>query len=116
MAKKEPFTMESNLDKITEKIHEKPHKVMNILGQKLVREIKPKIPKDQGDLRKSIGYWARKDEKDLQIGWYKKPSRGVFYSHIIMGWEKDPIKPAVIKNKDLIQKLIGEALDEIRKE
>lgn len=32
MAKKEPFTMESNLDKITEKIHEKPHKVMNILG------------------------------------------------------------------------------------
>ncbi|GEM02499.1 Bacteriophage HK97-gp10, putative tail-component [Halolactibacillus halophilus] len=114
--KRKELTMESNLEHITKRIQEKPYKVMNLAGQQLVREIKPNVPKDKGDLRKSLGYWARKKEKDLQIGWYKDPKRGVFYSHILMGWEKDPIKPVVAKNAELIKQMIGEALDEIRKE
>ena len=32
------------------------------------------------------------------------------------GSEPDPLKPSVLRNKDLITRLIGEALDEIRKE
>lgn len=115
MARK-PFTMESNVDEIILKIQEKPMRVMNIIGQQLIREIKPNIPKDTGKLRKSISYWARPKEKDLQIGWYRDNKRGAFYSHIVMGHEKDPIKPVVVKNAELIQRLIGAALDEIRSE
>ena len=35
---------------------------------------------------------------------------------IMTGSEPDPLKPSVLRNKDLITRLIGEALDEIRKE
>ena len=52
----------------------------------------------------------------MQIGWYRDNKRGAFYSHIVMGHEKDPIKPVVVKNAELIQRLIGAALDEIRSE
>lgn len=117
---KQPFTMESNLDQIIEKIHEKPYTVMNKIGAALVKEIKPNIPKKTGRLRKSIGYWARKEQKDIQIGFYTNKKIGkdwsAFYSSILFGRQNDPIKAAVLKNAELIQRLIGEALDEIRKE
>lgn len=117
MAKK-PFTLESNLDVITEKIHEKPYLVLNKIGQDLRREIRTNIPKDTGKLRKSLDIWARRKEGDLLIGWYnpKRKDFAAFYSHIVMGWEKDPIKPVVLKNAETIKKLIAEALDEIRRE
>ena len=35
---------------------------------------------------------------------------------MITGAESDPIKPVVLKNAELIQQLIGAALDEIRSE
>ena len=38
--KREPFTFESNIEKVIPKIEEKPARVMNIIGQNLVREIK----------------------------------------------------------------------------
>ncbi|MDF2531635.1 MAG: hypothetical protein K0Q65_1216, partial [Clostridia bacterium] len=47
MAKKKPFTFESNLDKIIVKIEEKPQKVMNTIGQNLVKEIKSTTMKSQ---------------------------------------------------------------------
>lgn len=116
MARK-PFTMESNLDKITEKIREKPRRVMNKIGQTLVREIKATTMKTQFHQRrkilsKTLGYWARKKEKDLQIG-FKMSIPGIV-GKIMTGEEEDPIKPVVVRNADLIKKLIGEAFDEIR--
>lgn len=116
---KTPFTLESNLGKVTDKIHEKPMKVMNIIGQAIVKETKATTMKTQFHQRrkilsKTLGYWARKKEKDLQIG-FKMSIPGIV-GKMITGVEDDPIKPVVIKNADLIQKLIGEALDEIRKE
>jgi hypothetical protein len=119
MAKKrEPFTFESNLAKITERIEATPYKVMNITGQNLVREIKATTMKTQFHQRKAIltktlGYWARKQEKDLQIG-FKMSIPGIVGS-MITGKEEDPIKPVIIKNAQVIQDMIKTAIDEIGK-
>ena len=63
MSGKEKFTFESNLEKITVKIEEVPEKVLNIIGQNLVKEIRPNIPKRTGRLKKSLGYWGQKKGK-----------------------------------------------------
>lgn len=119
MAKRQPFMFESNLEKVTEKIEEKPQRVMNIIGQNLVREIRATTLKGQFDMRrrilhKSLGYWARKREKDIQIG-FKMSIPGIV-GKMMTGQESDPIKPVVIKNTQLIQDTIAKALDEIRNE
>jgi hypothetical protein len=108
MAKKSAFTFESNLEKITNKIEEVPEKVLNVIGQNLVNEIKPNVPKRTGKLKKSLGYWARKYEKDLQIGFK------IFYAPFVFNHD-DPIKPVVVKNKQLIADMIKTAIDEIGK-
>lgn len=117
--KRKPFEMESNLPYITRRIEEKPYRVMNTIGQQLTREIKSTTLRSQfharrGILNKKLGYWARRREKDLQIG-FKLSIPGIV-GRMMTGAEPDPIKPVVLKNKDLIQKMIGQALDEIRKE
>jgi hypothetical protein len=108
MAKKEPFKFESNLNKIIPKIEETPEKVLNVIGQNLVKEIKPNVTKKTGRLVKSLGYWARKQEKDLQIGFK------LFYAPFVFKHE-DPIKPVVVKNAQLIKDMIAQAIDEIGK-
>jgi hypothetical protein len=118
MARK-PLTFESNLHKVIPKIEAKPQRVMSIIGQQLVREIKSTTLQSQfhlrrGILRKTLGYWARKQEKDLQIG-FKMSIPGIV-GKMIMREENDPIKPVVVKNARLIQEMIGKALDEIRRE
>ena len=60
---KQPRTFESNLDYVTEKLKENPHRAMNLIGQQLVREIKPKIPRAEvkgGKFQNTVSYWARK--------------------------------------------------------
>ena len=128
MAKKrEPFTFESNLEKVTEKVHDKPLRVLNIIGQQLVREIRSNELKSNYNQRtkilsKTLGYWARKQERDLQIGFKISIEKNIagagpgIVGGIMTGSEPDPLKPSVLRNKDLITRLIGEALDEIRKE
>lgn len=119
MAKKQPFTFESNLDKIIEKVREKPFRVMNVVGSNLTREIRATTMKTQFHRRrallsKTLGFWARKKEKDLQIG-FKMSIPGIVGA-MITKQEEDPIKPVAVKNAELIKQMIGEALDEIRKE
>ena len=124
--KKAPFTLESNLEKIVAKIEEKPQRVMNIIGQNITKEVRANIKASgssrRGMLSKSLGYWARRKEKDLQIG-YKMSivanKQGVgpgIVGNMIRQTETDYIKDVVVKNKDMIVDLIGKALDEIRKE
>lgn len=117
MARK-AFTFESNLNKIIPKIEETPGKVLNIVGKNLVKEIKATTMKTQfhrrrGILTRTLGYWARKREKDLQIG-FKMSIPGIV-GPMISGTEADPIKPVVEKNKCIIQDMIKVALDEIGK-
>ena len=125
MARK-PFEFINNTDKVIEKIKEKPSKVMNLIGQNIVRETKSNLKASnssrRGMLISSLGYWARKKERDLQIGFkmsiVKNPSDvgpGIV-GDMITRQEKDPILPVVKKNIDLIQELIAQALDEIRRE
>lgn len=106
---RKPFEFESNLDKIIPRIEKAPHKVLNEVGRNVAREARPKVKHIRsGRLKKSLQYWARKREMDLQIG-FKMFYAPFLYEH------NDPIKPVVIKNKDLIQKLLAKALNEIGK-
>ena len=125
MARK-PFEFINNTDKVIEKIKEKPYRVMNLIGQNIVKETKANLKASnssrRGMLISSLGYWARKKERDLQIGFkmsiVKNPSDvgpGIV-GDMITRQEKDPILPVVKKNIDLIQELIAKALDEIRRE
>lgn len=125
MARKK-FEFINNTDKVIEKIKEKPTKVMNIIGSNLTREIKSEIKSSKssrrGMLASSLGYWARKQERDLQIGFKmsivanaQQVGPGIV-GDMITRKEPDPILPVVKKNIDLIVSLIGQALDEIRKE
>lgn len=124
--KKTAFKFENNTDKIIVKIQEKPMKVLNIIGANLTREIRSNIRSSgssrRGLLASSLGFWARKKEKDLQIGFkmsiienVQKVGPGIV-GKMIRFEEEDPIKPVVYKNRDLIQSMIAQAIDEIRKE
>jgi len=111
--KREPFTFESNLNKVVPRIEESPYRVLNIIGQTLVKEVRGTLrqyyKKRTGRLDKSLGYWARKKEKDLQIGFK------LFYAPFVLD-HNDPLKPVVEKNKYIIQDMIAKAIDEINKE
>lgn len=123
---KKKFTYESNLEKIMDRVQEKPHRVMNIIGQNLTREIRTNIRHSgssrRGMLERNVGYWARRQEKDLQIGFKMSIVANRFgvgpgiVGNLITRQEQDPIKPVVMKNKDMIVETIGKALDEIRRE
>jgi len=111
--KREPFTFESNLNKVIPRIEESPYRVLNIIGQTLVKEVRGTLrqhyKKRTGRLDKSLSYWARKKEKDLQIGFK------LFYAPFVLE-HNDPLKPVVEKNKYIIQDMIAKAIDEINKE
>ena len=127
MAKKrEPFTFESNLEKVVAKIEEKPEKVLGTVAGNLTREIKGTLrqhySKRTGQLDKSVGYsqnrklykdstgeWPTTRTPFLMIGFKK------FYAPFVMQHD-DPIMPVVKKNADLIQQMLGKAIDEINKE
>lgn len=126
MAKRQPFTMESNLDKIQEQIKEKPYRAMAIIGKNLEKEIRPKIVKKgkgrNAFLRATLSSWARRKEGDLIIG-YKDPKKIGFLRGIKTldnyKWDydevDDPIKPTVVRNLDMIHEEIGKAMLEISK-
>lgn len=126
MAKRQPFTMESNLDKIQEQIKEKPYRAMAIIGKNLEKEIRPKIVKKgkgrNAFLRATLSSWARRKEGDLIIG-YKDPKKIGYLRGIKTldnyKWDydevDDPIKPTVVRNLDMIHEEIGKAMLEISK-
>lgn len=58
----------SKVEKCKKKINEQPNKFLNKIGSFLCSEAKRKQRKRKGRMRKGTQYWARKREKDLQIG------------------------------------------------
>lgn len=122
---KKAMTFESNLDKVIPKIEKAPKKIMGIMGAQLVREIKSTTLKTQfhqrrGLLKKTL-QWAygydkiagKKDTTSLQIG-FKMSIPGIV-GNMITRAEDDPIKPVVVKNAELMQELLAQALNEIGK-
>ena len=122
------MTYESKIEQTKQKIREKPENALREIGKFLTKEIKASTPKGRttrtytlkgkkvlvkpGKLKKSIGYWYRKKERDLQVG------SKAWYAH----WEefgssKNPrrpfIMPTVMKNVSVIQSMITEALKEL---
>lgn len=122
MAKKQ-FTMESNLEKITQAVEDNPKFALNEIGRSLVNEIRPQIrsisskPRNKF-LASTLQYWVRPQQGDLLIG-YKNPKEIKFlkdkeidYDSYKWKYDKgsDPIKSTILKNVDLIHKLMGQAM------
>ena len=102
----------SKVDKATKKLQEKPERVYNFIGQFLASEVRRKARRRSGRLRRSIQYWARKQEKDLLIG-----SKS-FYAP---AWElgnsqmsAEPfLMPTVLENVDTITTLTKQVYSEL---
>ena len=102
----------SKVDKAKKKISEKPYRVLNIIGQFLASEARRKAHKRSGRLKKSIQYWARKREKDLQIG-----SKSFYAAAWELGnsqMQADPfLMPTVTENIDTITALTKQVYSEL---
>lgn len=114
MARKQ-VTFTDNLEKCKQKIKEQPTKANNKIGSLIVSEVRKVTPKDTGALRKSMGYWARKKEHDLQVGFknWKAPI-------VILGDEHTPANNFFLdKIKEIIpeiKKMYDEAMKELEGE
>ena len=123
-------TYEERIEETKRKIKEKPENALKQIGKFLVREIKKNTKKSKnirtytykgrrikvrpGGLRRSIGYWYRKREGDLQVGsksWYAQWEE--FGS--INNPKRPFIMPTVLKNVGVIQRFIKEAMKELTK-
>lgn len=124
-------TYESRIEKAKQKIKEKPQNALREIGKLLVVAIRNKAKRSgktrtyiingkevtvkPGRLKKSIGYWFRKREGDLQIG-----SKAFYAKWVEFGSSKnskDPfLMPTIIENKDLIQSMIMDTLKELERE
>ena len=119
---------ESYVDEAKQKIREKPQNALREIGKLLAREIRKNTPRSKqtrtyykdgreitvkpGKLRRSIGYWYRKREGDLQIG-----SKS-WYAHLVEFGSsiqrKEPfLVPTVMKHLDTIKGMIEDALKEL---
>ena len=121
---------ESYVDEAKARLREKPQNALREIGKLIAREMRKAAPRSKetrtymrdgkevtvkpGRLRKSIGYWYRKRDGDLQIG------SKAWYAHWVefgsSRQRKEPfIIPTVMKHKALIQEIIENALKELTK-
>lgn len=102
----------SKVDKAKKKISEKPERVLPIIGQFLASEVRRKARKKSGRLKKSIQYWARKKEKDLQVG-----SKSFYAAAWEFGNSNHPadpfLMPTVMENVDTIVSLTKSVYSEL---
>ena len=125
------MTYESRIEQAKQKIKEKPQNALREIGKLLVVAVRNKTQKSTqtriytyngkrvivkpGRLKKSIGYWYRKKEGDLQIG------SKAFYAHWVeFGSSKNRkqpfLMPTIIENVGMIQGMITDALKELERE
>lgn len=128
---KPKVTFESKVAEAKINIHEKPRTALKEIGKVLTKAIRDAAPKSgqkryarnrsgdlveikPGRLKKSVGYWYRKIEDDLQIG--LKSFYAIFLEN---GTSDQAAHPFFIKsveeNKEVIQELIQDALKELNK-
>jgi HK97 gp10 family phage protein len=122
---------ESRIEQTKQKIKEKPQAALREIGKFLAKEIRNDAAKSNktriytvngkqitvkpGRLKRSIGYWYRKKEGDVQVG-----SKAFYAKWLEFGSSrnvKDPfLMPTVLKNVSVIQSMITDALKELEKE
>jgi HK97 gp10 family phage protein len=125
------MTYESRVEKAKAAISAKPYRVLQEIGKFLVQRVKAnvrsstkvrtyfrygkKIKVSPGRLKKSIGYWARKREKDLQIG-----SKAFYASWVEKGSSNNRaepfLTPTVEAEINTIQELVASVYKELEKE
>lgn len=112
---KSKITYESKIEKAKEKIKEKPNNALKEIGKLIAAELRKITPVETGYMKKSIGYWFRKKEGDLQIGF-----KAFYSSNVILGDRdnkgNDFFTPLILDKKNDIQNLIQQALRELEKE
>jgi HK97 gp10 family phage protein len=119
---------ESRVEKAKQKIKEKPQNALREIGKFLAKEIRndaarstktriytingKQITVKPGRLKRSIGYWYRKKEGDLQVG-----SKAFYAKWLEFGSSKNTKKPflmiTVLRNVSVIQSMIADALKEL---
>lgn len=93
----------------------------------LRKEIKSRVPVNQGILKKNVGTWVRKKDTSLQLGTYtrdrarRKKYPYAYHVHLVeFGTKKMAAKPflrpAVMENIDQIRLIQGKYLKEIENE
>lgn len=122
------ITYESRVELAKQKIHENPRRALNEIGKFLAKEIRNnamksgktrvyykdgrKITVKPGRLKRSIGYWARKREGDLQVG-----SKAFYAVWVEQGSSNNAahpfLLPTVEANVGVIQEMIADALKEL---
>lgn len=128
---RQKLNYESRVELVKQKIHEKPENALKEIGKFLTKEIRANTPRGikrkiklkngnmaeitPGRLRKSVGYWYRKKERDLQVG------LKAFYAPMIeLGTSTHQAHPFFLKtveaNVGVIQEMITDALKELNKE
>lgn len=113
---KQPMTFENNFEFMREAVQSAPLNVMKEIGKQITKETRNKLDKRTGRLKRSVGYWARKKEKDLIVGYYNNYLDGkrwaAFYKEAVIE-ANNPLVDVVRNNKEYITALIGEALNSI---
>ena len=124
-------TYESKIKKAIQKIEEKPRDALKEIGKFLAKEVRDKAPKSletrtikingrqvtlkPGRLKRSIGYWYRKRDKDLQVG-----SKAFYAKWLEFGSTNNRKQPFLIntveQNVPTIQRMIERALRGLNKE
>ena len=102
----------SKVEKCQQKIREQPEKFLPKIGAFLVSETKRRQRKRTGRMKKGTQYWARKREKDLQIGTKN------FYEPAFERGNKNIRKeetflPTVEQNIGIIQTLVKASYSEL---
>jgi hypothetical protein len=110
------YTYESNFDLTREAIKAAPRQVMAKIGKMIATDVRNRLPKQTGRIKRSIGYWARKKEGDLQVGFYNnfndKKKWAAWYREAVEA-DNNPLFDAVQQRRSQIVQLIGEALAQI---
>ena len=110
------YTYESNFDLTREAIKAAPRQVMAKIGKMIRDDVKNRLPRKTGRLKRSVGYWARKKEGDLQVGFFDnfndKKKWAAFYREAVQA-ENNPLFDVVRERRSQIVQLIGEALNQI---
>jgi HK97 gp10 family phage protein len=119
---------ESNAKEVQKAIRQLEKKALRETAKFLRKEIKKKVPVDDGVLKKNVGSWVKgkaKEDPVLQIGVYdqaranKKGYTYAYHAHLVqfgtvnMG-ATDYLRAPVFDNIDKIQEIQGDFLAEIK--
>jgi HK97 gp10 family phage protein len=117
----------SNAEGVKEVLSELERAALKEAGKFIRKEVKDRVPVDEGTLKKNVGTWVRKKDTSLQIGVYtrerakKKKYTYAYHAHLVeFGTKKMAAKPflrpAVMENIDQIRLIQGKYLKEIEDE